>query len=408
MIGKICVICRTPIEDSNWTNISDGEVEGAMTDPNNIAHAICAYGVAGLPNQHKLITPEQRVQRRLATIKELCSKRNLLHNELRVKDQQRAKLEVHIKRLTMEIKLLDEQLLGEHGQIDYLFSLQSTQPMQQQPERWWTMVIRYLKALYAPVLMMFLLTGCTAGTPPPGPSPALQAIYAPSAPAIPPIIHPVKTTRPPHYVIQLVLTYKDGTKGIIPYTTTQQCFADLEESKKNPFVVTRECQSLTKKNRLLVVDTTPPIPGPVTVTKTLLAPTGGPYNVWLINPCRAVDTRVSGGRIPAGTVRAVVLVDVMQNQGGQPTCGIPLTAKGIFMNIVAVYPTTAGYLTAYPWPSGAPATSIINYTAGTVIANNTVITICDHTTTACYFDLSVYSSSEVDLVIDITGFLLNP
>jgi hypothetical protein len=100
------------------------------------------------------------------------------------------------------------------------------------------------------------------------------------------------------------------------------------------------------------------------------------------------------------------------NQGGEAFCGVPFPeAKGVFINIVAVEPTAAGYLTAYPFPSLLPPlASTLNFSPGQNIANGVLIAICDNNVDNCAFDLTVTMgpAAAADIVIDVTGYLQAP
>ena len=128
--------------------------------------------------------------------------------------------------------------------------------------------------------------------------------------------------------------------------------------------------------------------------------------LYTIMPCRAVDTRISSGAIPAGGSRNFVLVGTMTGQGGQSTCGIPAGATGVFLNAVAVAPNAPGHLTIYPYPGPLPSTSTLNFTTGQTVANGALIPICNPSTTSCAADITVtMGPASAHLVIDVTGYL---
>jgi len=132
----------------------------------------------------------------------------------------------------------------------------------------------------------------------------------------------------------------------------------------------------------------------------------GPDQIFTIAPCRAVDTRIAGGPIPSSSSRSFNVVGTLANQGGQSTCGIPSNAQAVFLNIVAVSPSAAGYLTVYPYPGPLPATSTLNFGAGQNLANGALSPICDSSTTTCSSDLIVsMGGASANIVIDITGYI---
>jgi hypothetical protein len=131
-----------------------------------------------------------------------------------------------------------------------------------------------------------------------------------------------------------------------------------------------------------------------------------------LQPCRIVDTRVAGGAIGANQSRAFnALVAQGGNftaQGGMGHDCQSLTsseAAAVVINITAVGPSTAGYATAYPYGFARPATSSLNYTAGTIV-NNTVITRIPSPINSK--DFTLYSFAAADYVVDIVGYFAPP
>lgn len=131
-----------------------------------------------------------------------------------------------------------------------------------------------------------------------------------------------------------------------------------------------------------------------------------------LEPCRIVDTRVAGGAIGANQSRAFnALVAQGGNftaQGGMGHDCQSLTsseAAAVVINITAVGPSTAGYATAYPYGFARPATSSLNYTAGTIV-NNTVITRIPSPINSK--DFTLYSFAASDYVVDIVGYFAPP
>lgn len=88
-------------------------------------------------------------------------------------------------------------------------------------------------------------------------------------------------------------------------------------------------------------------------------------------PCRVVDTRdakgeTGGPALAAGAVRSFPV-------GG--ICGVPPTAKAVAVNVTVVSPTVGGYLTIFPAGTAMPLASTINFQAGSVRANNAIMTL---------------------------------
>lgn len=71
-----------------------------------------------------------------------------------------------------------------------------------------------------------------------------------------------------------------------------------------------------------------------------------------VAPVRLLDTRTSGRRVAAGTSVAV------------PLTGVPAGATAVVLNVTAVQPDAAGWLTVYPGPGPTPNASNVNAVPG--------------------------------------------
>jgi hypothetical protein len=126
-----------------------------------------------------------------------------------------------------------------------------------------------------------------------------------------------------------------------------------------------------------------------------------------ITPCRVVDTRISNGTsfgapsLVAGQQRSFQLAN--------SSCHLPPTALAgggaISINVTAI--PVAGHPVSYVtlWGTSAtepqtPLVSTLNAPTGTVTANASVVTINPSTSES----VSVYSSDNTDLILDITGY----
>jgi hypothetical protein len=121
----------------------------------------------------------------------------------------------------------------------------------------------------------------------------------------------------------------------------------------------------------------------VPLVTLLLAPVAGPAEAQplsgkltftAVQPCRVFDTRAqAAGPLAPGVARAFHVVGATNDftgQGGQAGgCGIPGYSAGaprvqaVMFNFVAVGPSGAGNLRAWPSDQGVPNASIINYDA---------------------------------------------
>lgn len=110
-----------------------------------------------------------------------------------------------------------------------------------------------------------------------------------------------------------------------------------------------------------------------------------------VGPSRALDTRtvgaaaVTASSVAAGSVTRVALA------------GIPATAAGVAVNVAAVEPQSAGYLTVFDC-SVRPNTSSVNFAAGSSAAGLAV------TGLSTAGEICVYSSSATHLLVDVFGW----
>jgi hypothetical protein len=144
----------------------------------------------------------------------------------------------------------------------------------------------------------------------------------------------------------------------------------------------------------------------------------GPFDAFTVVPCRVLDTRFATPQNPVnnGQTKAVAVAGNLATfqQGGASNCGIPDAARGVFVNVVAIAPTSGGHLTVFPYhpTPQVPLASTINFGVGQTIANGVLIPICDPGSTACHFDLLVNAvmvgsaTHSVHILMDVTGYLL--
>ncbi len=116
-------------------------------------------------------------------------------------------------------------------------------------------------------------------------------------------------------------------------------------------------------------------------------------------PARLLDTR------PAATV------DGLQSNVGRRAGGatsevqvagrgnVPVDAIAAIVNVVAIGPGGAGFLTLYPCGSTRPEASTLNFSAGQTIANGATIKLGTGGT------ICVYSDQATDLILDVTGYV---
>jgi hypothetical protein len=124
------------------------------------------------------------------------------------------------------------------------------------------------------------------------------------------------------------------------------------------------------------------------VTATFNATPG--TGLYLVTPCRALDTRDSMPLSANGT-RTLELSGV---------CGIPSTAKAVALNVTVVAPPADGWLTLHPAHLARPLASTINFRTAKTRANNAVAALSPQT------ELAIYNggTSAVHVLIDVSGW----
>ena len=114
-----------------------------------------------------------------------------------------------------------------------------------------------------------------------------------------------------------------------------------------------------------------------------------------VQPFRALDTRVlprvNGAPAPVGSGQTISL-DVR-------TIGVPDDASVLMMNVTAVAPTAAGYVTVYPGDESVPSTSNLNFSVGQTVPNAVAMRIgADHRIRFRN------ATGNTHLIVDVTGW----
>ena len=102
-------------------------------------------------------------------------------------------------------------------------------------------------------------------------------------------------------------------------------------------------------------------------------------------PIRAMDTR-SGARLAAGHTLHLGLAGL-----------VPDGARAAVIDLAAVNPAAAGYLTAWSCDEPMPATSNLNYLAGETRAAHAVVTL------AADDSICIFTMTNTDVIVDVTG-----
>ena len=111
-----------------------------------------------------------------------------------------------------------------------------------------------------------------------------------------------------------------------------------------------------------------------------------------VTPCRALDTRISGPALSAGSTRTFPLTGV---------CGIPASAKAVSLNATVIQPSAAGDLRFFPAGATLPFVSTVNYRPGQTRANNSLATLGASGAISVRCD---QPSGTVHLILDVNGY----
>ncbi|HEX7185630.1 MAG TPA: hypothetical protein VF756_27645 [Thermoanaerobaculia bacterium] len=130
-----------------------------------------------------------------------------------------------------------------------------------------------------------------------------------------------------------------------------------------------------------------------------VAPATGPLDFYTLPPCRLLDTRQAygpfgGPALPPGWQRSI------QATG---SCGIPVTAKALSVNVTAVTSPGGGYLTFFPGNGSPGSTSIVSFPPGRTRASSAVLMLSSSGSGT----LGVYNSpttAPVHLTVDVNGY----
>lgn len=132
-------------------------------------------------------------------------------------------------------------------------------------------------------------------------------------------------------------------------------------------------------------------------------------------PCRIFDTRTSQGGTgsieAAGTKNfAVRGVSSFVSQGGEASnCGLNVgnNIAAIAINITVITPAAGGYITAYPSDQFKPLASTVNFKAGDVLGNASVVKVSQDGGLSGT-QLSIFSTASTDVAGDVVGFYSKP
>ena len=110
-----------------------------------------------------------------------------------------------------------------------------------------------------------------------------------------------------------------------------------------------------------------------------------------VTPLRALDTRQNVGALPAGSVYTLPIA-------GQ--FGVPVNAHAVALNVTAVNPAAAGFVTVWPAGSARPDASNINFTPGQTVPNMALVGLSGGS-------VSIFASAPTDVLVDVAGWFAN-
>lgn len=158
----------------------------------------------------------------------------------------------------------------------------------------------------------------------------------------------------------------------------------------------------------------PPGAGPAAIAANLRSET----KFVPVTPCRAVDTRLAGGKMNAGTNRGFDMFGTnLSGQGGNAAgCAIPDFASGVSINITSVEPGGTGYLRGTAQnlailPVPTPTATLLSFAAGPPRGNEVPLGVCRSGIFVCSggdeIRLFVYNAST-HVVVDVLGYFVEP
>jgi len=115
---------------------------------------------------------------------------------------------------------------------------------------------------------------------------------------------------------------------------------------------------------------------------------------YTLGPCRAVDTR-AGAPLTSGAPTTFQIAG---------TCGVPVTAKALAIQVTVVGPTAQGYVKLWPADRPEPATSTISF-GPAIRANNAIATLATDGSGGISAKAFLADAGSVHLIIDVTGYL---
>ena len=153
--------------------------------------------------------------------------------------------------------------------------------------------------------------------------------------------------------------------------------------------------------------------------RVLVLPGATESTVVTVEPTRVLDTRSNigvTGKLVAGKpktfqVTGTINTWIEANQQSSSRVVVPAGATAVLLNVTAVSPTGAGYLSIRPGnATGVPATAGLNFVPGDVVAN--AITVAVPATGANAGQIGLYygtpaTGATMHVVVDVVGYTTN-
>jgi trimeric autotransporter adhesin len=117
-------------------------------------------------------------------------------------------------------------------------------------------------------------------------------------------------------------------------------------------------------------------------------PATGGLSLYVLPPCRVLDTRQPSGSLPFNGVKNVTVAGA---------CGVPAPGQAYVFNATVVPPGALGYLTMWPEGTTQPLVATLNAVDGAVTNNMAIVPTNNGS-------ISAYASNPTHLVLDIFGY----
>ncbi|HVG08457.1 MAG TPA: InlB B-repeat-containing protein, partial [Thermoanaerobaculia bacterium] len=113
-----------------------------------------------------------------------------------------------------------------------------------------------------------------------------------------------------------------------------------------------------------------------------------------VTPCRVIDTRL-GAPLTSGVTTII-------NVSG--TCGIPVTAKAVSVNLTAIPGTKSGSMVLFPGDAAVPNTVTTSFNASNNRANNSVMGLATNGDGTLAVRVTITGGGTINMVLDVNGY----